>query len=125
MTVTNTTAAECAQFLRQYNAWRRNFDDAAMPNPTYIGMMIDAAAEALERESDAVGKVAQLERERDEIGEKLMVSDYALKDAERQRDALLSAAKQAADEIRRCDYTPARSTLLVAIAACKPGGAAC
>ena len=39
--------------------------------------------------------------------------------AEDERDKLLQAAKQAAEEIRRCDYTPARSTLLVAIAQMK------
>lgn len=44
--------------------------------------------------------------------------DACLK-AEDERDKLLQAAKQAAEEIRRCDYTPARSTLLVAIAQVK------
>ena len=34
---------------------------------------------------------------------------------EKQRDDLLAALEKAANEIRRCDYTPARSTLLVAI----------
>lgn len=33
-----------------------------------------------------------------------------------QRDELLAAAQEAATQIRRCDYTPARSTLLRAIA---------
>ncbi len=37
----------------------------------------------------------------------------------KQRDELLAAMKKAAEEIRRCDYTPARSTLLVAIASVK------
>ncbi len=36
--------------------------------------------------------------------------------AARMRDTLLVAAHTAADQIRRCDYTPARSTLLQAIA---------
>lgn len=36
-----------------------------------------------------------------------------------ERDGLLAAAIKAADEIRKCDYTPARSTLLVAIASVK------
>lgn len=34
----------------------------------------------------------------------------------KQRDELLAAMKQAAIEIKRCDYTPARSTILIAIA---------
>ena len=38
---------------------------------------------------------------------------------EKQRDTLLAAAQQAANEIRKCDYTPARSTLLTAIASVK------
>lgn len=42
---------------------------------------------------------------------------------EKQRDTLLAAAQQAANEIRKCDYTPARSTLLIAIASVKGGAA--
>jgi hypothetical protein len=43
----------------------------------------------------------------------------------KQRDELLAAMKKAADQIRVCDYTPARSTLLVALENAKPakGGA--
>lgn len=40
-----------------------------------------------------------------------------LDNAETKRDGLLVAMKKAAEEIRRCDYTPARSTLLAAISA--------
>ena len=50
-------------------------------------------------------RVAELGKERD-----------ALK---QQRDELVVAATKAAEEIRKCDYTPARSTLLVAIASVK------
>ena len=50
-------------------------------------------------------RVAELGKERD-----------ALK---QQRDELVVAATKAAEEIRECDYTPARSTLLVAIASVK------
>ena len=50
-------------------------------------------------------RVAELGKERD-----------ALK---QQRDELVVAATKAAEEIRKCDYTPARSTLLVAIASIK------
>lgn len=41
----------------------------------------------------------------------------------KQRDELLSVAIHSAEQIRRCDYTPARSTLLVAIAKAKGGAA--
>lgn len=41
----------------------------------------------------------------------------------KQRDELLAVAIHAAEQIRRCDYTPARSTLLVAIAKAKGGAA--
>lgn len=37
----------------------------------------------------------------------------------RQRDEAIQSMQTAADQIRKCDYTPARSTLLVAIAAIK------
>lgn len=40
-----------------------------------------------------------------------------------QRDELLAAAIKAAEEIRKCDYTPARSTLLVAIHSMEGGAA--
>ena len=50
-------------------------------------------------------RVAELGKERD-----------ALK---QQRDELVVAATKAAEEIRKCDYIPARSTLLVAIASIK------
>lgn len=44
-----------------------------------------------------------------------VVDEVAKLEAERGR--LLAAARTAAEQIRRCDYTPARSTLLQAIAA--------
>ncbi len=53
----------------------------------------------------------------DKIGEQLMAADYALNDARNQTRELAESAKKAAEEIRRCDYTPARSTLLNAIRA--------
>lgn len=40
-----------------------------------------------------------------------------------QRNELLTAMEKAATQIRRCDYTPARSTLLVAIASAKGSAA--
>jgi hypothetical protein len=44
------TAQECAAFLRQYNAWRRNEDPAAPEQltPKAIGEAIDAAIVKLE-----------------------------------------------------------------------------
>ena len=45
--------------------------------------------------AEAVSKIAELHEEREE---------------------LRSAMQKAAEQIRRCDYTPARSTLLVALA---------
>ena len=42
---------------------------------------------------------------------------------EKQRDELLAAAQQAANVTRKCDYTPARSTLLAAINSVKGGAA--
>jgi chromosome segregation ATPase len=50
-----------------------------------------------------------------------MVHREYLADLEQQREELLAAAQKAADQIRVCDYTPARSTLLVAIASVKGG----
>ena len=38
-----------------------------------------------------------------------------LNDIEREIKRLRTAMQKAADQIRRCDYTPARSTLLVAL----------
>lgn len=48
--------------------------------------------------------------------ENAALNDYCAT-VEQQRDRLLAAASAAADQIRRCDYTPARSTLLQAVAA--------
>ena len=39
---------------------------------------------------------------------------------EKQNAELLAAMQKAADQIRVCDYTPARSTLLVALENAKP-----
>ena len=47
----------------------------------------------------------------DEVAE--TVREIAKRDQEIER--LRAAIQQAADQIRRCDYTPARSTLLVAL----------
>lgn len=64
-------------------------------------------------------RVAELENERDsayKIADHYRDERDALK---QQRDELVVAATKAAEEIRKCDYTPARSTLLVAIASVK------
>lgn len=51
------------------------------------------------------------------VGDKMVLAMFdELVAAREQRDRLLAAASTAADQIRRCDYTPARSTLLQAIA---------
>lgn len=68
----------------------------------------------------------------DELGERLMVSDYALKDAERQRDALLKALSSVMTmDVKgqqfqdRLQFSSAGREILeqcnAAIAACKPG----
>jgi len=44
------TPAETAAILRQFNAWRRDFDDKIrQPDPREIGEAIDAAVEMIER----------------------------------------------------------------------------
>lgn len=53
----------------------------------------------------------------DKLGERLMAAEYALNDARNQLRELYESAKKAAEEIRRCDYVPSRSTLLSAISA--------
>lgn len=37
------TPKEIANYLQNYNAWRRGADDIEQPNPTELGKMIDAA----------------------------------------------------------------------------------
>ena len=49
----------------------------------------------------------------DELGEKLMVSDYALKDALRQRDALLAALKQVQVDISNGNCVMADTAVFV------------
>ena len=44
------TPTETAAILRQFNAWRRDFDDKIrQPDPREIGEAIDAAVEMIER----------------------------------------------------------------------------
>ena len=44
------TPAETADILRQFNAWRRDFDDKVeQPDTREIGEAIDAAVEMIER----------------------------------------------------------------------------
>lgn len=51
------------------------------------------------------------------VGDKMVLAMFdELVAARDQRDRLLAAARIAADQIRCCDYTPARSTLLQAVA---------
>lgn len=50
------------------------------------------------------------------VGDKMVLACFdEIVELRQQRDELLSAVKTAAEGIRRCDYTPARSTLLGAI----------
>ena len=47
--------AEVITFLRQFNAWRRDFDDKIrQPDPREIGEAIDAAVEMIERMDEAL-----------------------------------------------------------------------
>ena len=65
------TPTETANFLRQFNEWRRGEgEDLQMPNPREIGKAIDAAVEmidrleAAEKERDALrAKIAEMERQ--------------------------------------------------------------
>ena len=57
------TTTETANFLRQFNEWRRGEgEDLQMPNPREIGKAIDAAVEMIDRleaaESDAAHQKA-------------------------------------------------------------------
>ena len=65
------TPTETANFLRQFNEWRRGEgEDLQMPNPREIGKAIDAAVEmidrleAAEKERDALrAKIAEMEQQ--------------------------------------------------------------
>lgn len=67
---TETQPGAIIAMLRQYNLWRRGSDELAQPNPTEIGLCLDAVcdvSEKLERERDEARKSmmeAILERER-------------------------------------------------------------
>ncbi|WEN13668.1 hypothetical protein PY254_10460 [Rhodanobacter sp. AS-Z3] len=54
------TASEAAEILRSHNAWRRDSDDEphVQTNPRRLGVAIDMAAAALEREAKRVRAVA-------------------------------------------------------------------
>jgi len=58
---------------------------------------------------------------RDLCGDKMVLAmfDRIVELEEASDSELLKALEEAADQIRKCDYTPARSTLLQAIAAHK------
>lgn len=72
---------------------------------------------------DASARIAELERTLRQQAEAVTATinrhHQQMAELEKQRDTLLAAAQQAANEIRKCDYTPARSTLLTAIASVK------
>ena len=53
----------------------------------------------------------------DELGERLMVSDYALKDAERQRDALLAAIRGVLDDAEECQDADDWTAMLLSLEA--------
>ena len=61
--------------LRQYNLWRRGSEQLAQPNPTEIGLCLDALCDIAER----------LERERDEARN---LADAAMWEADRLRSGL-------------------------------------
>ena len=56
------TPTETANFLRQFNEWRRGDEDIPQPDPRVIGEAIDAAVEMIDRleaaESDAAHQKA-------------------------------------------------------------------
>ena len=53
------TPSEVTTILRQFNAWRRDFDDKVkQPDPREIGEAIDAAVEMIERLEAAESSVA-------------------------------------------------------------------
>ena len=57
------TPAEVTTTLRQFNAWRRDFDDKiAQPDSFEIGEAIDAAVEMIERLEEAESSAAWYER---------------------------------------------------------------
>ena len=105
---------------------RMNTHDAAW-------MLYDAERmenERLQAENAALKEqVAQLELVKDEHDERgididilvrnLNSAEAQLTTLQSKSAALVDASQLAADQIRKCDYTPARSTLLVALAAFK------
>lgn len=55
-----SNAADCAAKLRQYNRWRRGEDwapDEDGPNPKELGLLIDYAADALQRHAEQIDEL--------------------------------------------------------------------
>ena len=95
------TPAEAADILRQFNAWRRDFDDKIRQPDSYeIGEAIDAAVEIIERleeaESDALEQ-ARLNGMGSEREASLMAK---LESAEKERDALRAENEALATNLR-------------------------
>src|SRR5574343_1660651 len=57
-------------------------------------------------------QIAKLTAERDKAMQYWQIAEGRCDAMMKQRDELVVAATKAAEEIRKCDYTPARSTLL-------------
>ena len=68
---------------------------------------------------DLVAEIEHLKRSRENFAQSSEHSLQQLSEAQANAGELLKALEVAADQIRKCDYTPARSTLLQAIAAHK------
>lgn len=95
----------------------QNKIDAALANPAVLIEKIEAQQAAIEE------FIASRKRDRQLLSDTCSGANEQIAAIKVERDALAErvkvlrdAAKAAAEQIRKCDYTPARSTLLQALA---------
>ena len=114
------TPTETAALLRQFNAWRRDFDDKIrQPDPREIGEAIDAAIEMIDRleaaEADAleqarlngmgasreaalIAKLEAAEKERDDVAQQLVQSEIGKREISEAHNAVTRRLSVLADE---------------------------
>lgn len=120
-TKTDLVRMRCPDFFEGVKGGYETLFDGHLVN--MIGLINDYAKQKWQELelSDALqrDKVAALTAERDKATQYWQIAEGRCDALKQQIYALVEAAAKAAEEIRKCDYTPARSTLLVVIASVK------
>ena len=103
------TTTETANFLRQFNEWRRGDEDIPQPDPRVIGEAIDAAVEMIDRLEAA-------EKELAELRSSMKFRTSLIGRTEAERDALRQALQGLLDALPSATTHPAIKAARAAIA---------